>query len=356
MKKGILFIAPYPTDENIKDGMISRVNAIDQQFTDIEKAYLEISITKNLNNNGIDHKKRVYSLNLFLHFFLIVRLLYRYSHLYLHSVWECEKVWIFLPLYKGKLILDAHGVVPEEIFYYDKQKQFSNYMNFVEKATFKKAQIVVCVTEAMKKYFKKKHPSFKGEYIVYSIYPHHIERIDVEQIIHHKIKNKIRIIYSGGVSPWQNIDKMLHAIKKVKGDNIEYQLLVNDKEFVLDKVRKMGITSPIEIDSVLPQHLKEHYLKADYAFILRDDTVVNNVASPTKMIEYLNYGIIPITLSDNIGDYKELGYVSLPLSQFNSKLEKPTRADIETNLSVVHKLINQNKEVDFPQAILAPIS
>ena len=38
------------------------------------------------------------------------------------------------------------------------------------------------------------------------------------------------------------------------------------------------------------------------------------------MVEYLNYGIIPIVLSEKIGDFKELGYEYLNLNKFNDNI------------------------------------
>lgn len=62
--------------------------------------------------------------------------------------------------------------------------------------------------------------------------------------------------------------------------------------------------------------------KRYYVFVLRDDILVNQVACPTKIVEYLNYGIIPIVLSENIGDFKELGYEYLSINDFNHNVAK----------------------------------
>ena len=51
-------------------------------------------------------------------------------------------------------------------------------------------------------------------------------------------------------------------------------------------------------------------------FVLRDDVLVNRVACPTKLLEYIQYGVLPIVLSDAIGDFKELGYKYIGLDDF----------------------------------------
>ena len=42
----------------------------------------------------------------------------------------------------------------------------------------------------------------------------------------------------------------------------------------------------------------------DFGFLLRDNTLLNNVSSPIKFQEYLMSGVIPI-MSEGIGDYTE---------------------------------------------------
>ena len=52
----------------------------------------------------------------------------------------------------------------------------------------------------------------------------------------------------------------------------------------------------------------EYYMKNDCGVVLRNDNIVNRVACPTKLIDYLQYGLIPIVLSPHIGDFYNLGY------------------------------------------------
>ena len=43
---------------------------------------------------------------------------------------------------------------------------------------------------------------------------------------------------------------------------------------------------------------------ADYGILLREQSVTNLVASPTKFAEYLALGL-PVLISENLGDYSE---------------------------------------------------
>ena len=59
-----------------------------------------------------------------------------------------------------------------------------------------------------------------------------------------------------------------------------------------------------EITTKTAEEMKEVYRHAQYGFVLRDDIVVNNVACPTKIIDYIKYDIIPIVKSPHIGDFE----------------------------------------------------
>ena len=63
----------------------------------------------------------------------------------------------------------------------------------------------------------------------------------------------------------------------------------------------------MEVDTLPADELKKEYEKAQYGFTLRDNIIVNEVACPTKLIDYVKYGIIPILKSDKIGDFVENG-------------------------------------------------
>ncbi len=42
------------------------------------------------------------------------------------------------------------------------------------------------------------------------------------------------------------------------------------------------------------EELSQYLKNASYGFVLRDDNIVNNVATPTKFSTYLSYGVVPI--------------------------------------------------------------
>ena len=85
----------------------------------------------------------------------------------------------------------------------------------------------------------------------------------------------------------------------------------------------------------------EEYPRCSYGFVLRDDIAVNNVACPTKLIEYLQYGIVPILHTERIGDFAALGMQYVPdtvLLDGRLPAEEQRAAMAQNNLQVLQKL------------------
>ena len=348
MANSMLFLAQYPNIKNEKDGMVSRIKAMDSFFVDQNRTYLHISLSQFKKGTYYQvGNVEVFELNIIWHFFRIIKILFRFDIIYSHSIYLSLFIWPFLFFHKWNFILDAHGLVPEEEIFFNRGKIRFYYYSFVEKIIFKYVDCVICVTNEMKKHFIRKYKLDENKFIIYSILPNNLKTNSSINLKRQEGAFKINIIYSGGISPWQNIDLMLQTIKLNMSDEIRYTILTSDVQLIINKISNLGIdNNAIEVKSVLPNELFHYYENADYAFILRDDHIVNRVANPTKMIEYLFYGIIPIVLSSKIGDYAELGYEYLHVSNFNEDICKPLNKSVK-NISIANQLAEANKLVNF---------
>lgn len=353
MKPNILFLAPYPNENNIKDGMISRVNAIDSFFKDDPRTYLHVSLSQYKKKRyKIENNLEVYELNILRHFVTIYKILISSKVIYSHSIYMSLFVWPFIIFFKGLFVLDAHGAVPEEEYYYGNRKK-SYYYSFVEKIIVSRSDFIICVTNSMKSHFINKYKKNGDSFIIYGIIPHNIRVSSLEESLTGSVlTNKVNILYSGGISAWQNIDLMLKAIENNQSPNLKYTILTGDKEFMEKKISLYNIASTnIEIKSVPPSELVKYYKEADYAFILRDENIINNVANPTKLIEYMFYGIVPIVLSPKIGDYISLGYEYLSVEKFNTSIKKLSNKSLK-NIDIAKNLVALNDKVNIRNLIL----
>ncbi len=348
MKKEILFIAPYPDHQNIKDGMIQRIKAIDELFVNNKRIYLTLSFTKYIHKNTVrsDENLQILKRNVFIHFFEIIRQLKNANTIYCHAIYNILPILLMFPILKAKIILDIHGVVTDEL-YLEKKYFKSTIFKFAEKIAFKKIDIAIGVTNSMCSHFKKKYPNYKGEYLVYNIFPESLITCFKEKLITH---SETIIIYSGNIQKWQNIDLMLQIIKNNQHRSIRYIILSGEVNKFINLVSEFGINPlNILIKSVRPEELGYYYKIASYGFILRDESIINQVANPTKLIEYLAYGIVPIVLNENIGDYKSYDYEYIHCNEISINLP-PRKSNRNVNIS--KQLLNVNLEMDLPKLIL----
>ncbi|ULA63029.1 MAG: hypothetical protein LZF86_100027 [Nitrospira sp.] len=121
-------------------------------------------------------------------------------------------------------------------------------------------------------------------------------------------ETSILLCYSGGTSAWQRLGDIVSLLKRICLADTRCKALflttgqgevsrrLKDEQFPADQTIVLGAA-----------HNEVHrYLSAaDVGLIMRHDTMVNNVASPVKVGEYLVCGL-PVILSRGIGDYSTM--------------------------------------------------
>jgi len=319
--KKIVFVAEYPSINNIKEGMSQRMEAIDNQFIDDARIYLFVSHRFFWKMEQFQCKENVlqYKCNLFLHFFFILRMLIASRFVYFHSV---QNVLPILPALlflsrRKQIILDIHGVVPEE--HKLNGHWFKSVLyNLSEKFIFTRLFLAISVTNAMSRHYKIKYPNASAKMVIYPILPLNISELSLDTAF--ESGKEIIVIYSGNMQKWQNVDLMADLISKNISPRIRYQILTGMPDQMKDlfERKNLGTHNNVYIDSVAPSELGAYYAKASYGIVLRDDIVVNRVACPTKLIEYMHYGLIPVVLSVQVGDFYNLGYEYLEVRNFTA--------------------------------------
>lgn len=111
-------------------------------------------------------------------------------------------------------------------------------------------------------------------------------------------------VYSGGLFNWQKIDEIITLMKEISQNDttIRFLFLTKDQTLLQQKCEAIGLRKDLWYGRACNQSEVINYLKvADCGIILRDDTLVNRVASPIKIGEYLAAGLAVIA-SPWIGD------------------------------------------------------
>ena len=310
----ILFIAPNPFKVKEREGYLQRVAAIDQLFPNNKKYYA------NDCESSLELGRLILEANL----------------IYVHSIYRAEEIIDCYPAFGYKIITDLHGVVPEEEAMIGEGRR-SEELASIEEVVFKHGAAFVAVTNAMVRHFQNKYPESKSkQWTTLPIF----EPVRGTTKSH---KFNYEVVYAGGAQKWQNVDLMVDAINNADRQ-YQYHILTHTPEAF--GAISNNAKHRVKIATVPSNQVGKYYDEADLGFILRDDTTVNNVACPTKIIEYLGYGVVPIVKSPQIGDFYELGYKYITLDDFvGSKLfidQIPKY--VESNYTVVKKLEEMTRD------------
>ena len=127
-----------------------------------------------------------------------------------------------------------------------------------------------------------------------------------------------------------DFDEALYKEIKSKLPYAELTIYSPDQEEARRILTEKGVDALVKY--VPYPQLAEEIKGFKYGFLIRENDTVNNVATPTKMCNYLANGIIPI-FSNVIGDFKEelrnLKYV-VPLGEDTAGIEKLYELEMQT--------------------------
>ncbi|GLI56915.1 hypothetical protein PM10SUCC1_24290 [Propionigenium maris DSM 9537] len=147
----------------------------------------------------------------------------------------------------------------------------------------------------------------------YFIIPTLADKEKLDQGVLNKIKNEINydnnnfyVTYIGSVAAWQSITKIFDVYLKVREKIKEAKLLiltngeVNFPENITKEIQESIIIKSVKHDFV------KYYLEiSNLGLVIRNNNIVNKVAAPTKISEYITYGV-PLLYSGKIGILEDL--------------------------------------------------
>ena len=311
-RSGILFLNHYPTDIDRKDGYFARVLKIDEFLKRRFRVYINDSRDAQLpsinkkSDNCIEIK--IPAANSVLKR-IIIKILGGSYTVYSHGMGRLLSPFA-LQLFRNArfAVWDIHGAVPEEQYNYRNLRDKDRLDEFyrVEKSVFDKSNVVIGVTNSMLKHIVDKHDDVTRKHRSFINLPIFSTSL-INKATTKAIHKKPKIIYSGGLQQWQQVDKMLHFVMQNK-DKFEFVFLVPEPHLIVERYKSISNDEfPGLLKSVSPDEIDVYYQDADFGLLLREDNIVNHVACPTKLIDYLSFDIIPIFDAPYIGDFYEGG-------------------------------------------------
>lgn len=183
-------------------------------------------------------------------------------------------------------------------------------MRWMERVIFCHADHVCFVSEPMAKHFRDMYGVAPERY---SVFPTLVDtrffRKSPEQRAAKRAELGVRdgqllYVYSGGISYWQNVDKIIARFAEVSttGDRFVLLILTTAPNEVSAMIEALGAgQAPIIVRSARYDEVGAYLNAADAGLIIRDTSVVNRVASPTKVNEYYACGLPIIYALEGIG-------------------------------------------------------
>jgi glycosyltransferase involved in cell wall biosynthesis len=228
-------------------------------------------------------------------------------------------------IFKGKIkfIFDARAAAAEENKYgalkhndfcLNRYKLIAK-IYYLEYVTLITADKIFAVSHELKNYFMLTFKIDESKFVYYPCLSNE-SKFFYDAKLYTSVRKELHIsnetvvfTYAGGISAdWHMADKMLlmfgEFLKKnndslflfLSNDKIGYEILVRD----FPNLKKNIIFLSVKNDEVY-----KYLNAADFGLLFRENTIMNNVASPTKFAEYMLCGL-PVIITEGIGDYSNL--------------------------------------------------
>ncbi|WP_207650024.1 hypothetical protein [Desulfosporosinus lacus] len=197
-------------------------------------------------------------------------------------------------------IFRPRGIVPEESYFKNKNIFKKIVLNYIEKKAVKLSDYFIFISESQRVHFLSKYQKFKN-IENNSVLPN--IKTKINSFIKPKdIESKVKIVYSGGFSKWQNIELIFPIINKlIKKNDCTFTILTFKENFekATQLAKYYNILDNLVLKYVLPNKFDEELSNYDIGIIIRDDSIVNLTASPFKIYDYISNGL-GIIITDNL--------------------------------------------------------
>lgn len=192
------------------------------------------------------------------------------------------------------------GVTSEESFLRHGSRIRRFILNYMDSFAMKRAKFILFVSESLRDYYEKiaRVDLKKKSYIM----PCFNEKFFEDSIVQKEYKKPV-FTYVGSLAKWQCFDKTLEIYRNIErnNDDVFLKVLTFQRSEAEDSIKRAGIKH-YEVKTVPQEMVKEELEMVNYGFIIRENTIVNRVATPTKISSYLAAGVLPI-FSDCLVDF-----------------------------------------------------
>ena len=186
------------------------------------------------------------------------------------------------------------GIIPEESFMRNRSTLRFTVLSMYERFALNRCKLNLLVSDSMLKHYNTKYHRQYGKSSY--IFPCFNTEVHEKAFMYPEKYVKNYFVYAGGLDVWQCFDHTLEVYKSIEALEIPGTKLIvmtKNQDYARDKIIEKGIQN-YEVGFTTPDDLPNVLAKCKFGFVLREDTPVNRVSTPTKLSTYLSCGIIPI--------------------------------------------------------------
>lgn len=231
-------------------------------------------------------------------------------------------------------ILWQQGATADESYMRNHSKIRYWILNKIDAFAMKKARFILFVSDYMRHHYEElAHCSFLDKsYLM----PCFNEQLNTQVFKRKNYANKT-FCYVGSLDLWQCFRETVGLYKSIESKipNTKLKVLTFDVEKGKQILNEFSIVN-YEIKQVSKEQVKQELIESSYGFIIREDNMVNRVATPTKFSSYMSAGVIPIYSSclidfDTESKSKNMKYaLGLPQMIDMTKIIEFINNDVET--------------------------
>lgn len=213
-----------------------------------------------------------------------------------------------------KVCFDGRGAIAAEWKEYDVQvaKQWLREIDQLESHAVHASDFRIAVTEKLIDYWKNNyHYTSSAHLIIPCTLNSTFDPMPAESAQIAAIRERygfsaedVVLAYAGSTAGWQSFNTLQDMLQPFLKSHERHRVffLSPPEDTIADLQRKF----PNQITQAWVAHEKvpETLAACDMGILVREQSVTNRVASPTKFAEYLSAGL-PVLISDNLGDYSE---------------------------------------------------
>ena len=203
-----------------------------------------------------------------------------------------------------KQIYWIQGTSPDESFIRNHSYIRKFIISCIEYFAISKAKYVFMVSESMLKHYQKKyHKDYSFKTYIMPCYNSEIQR---ELFFTPGKYEENTFCYVGGLSVWQCFPETVGLYKQIEDrvPNAKLKVFTGDQDKAKSILKEKGVKN-YEVKYVKPDQLVSELASCKYGFIVRAESPVNYVATPTKLSNYMAAGLIPI-VSNSVGFFEEI--------------------------------------------------